>query len=120
MQVPNWTPKIDQVLGVKSERKMLRSKKGTEYETDVIPEYPCVIIGSPTEKHDENGDVNGYSYQVYDAVRDLGGFSITVPQKVESSNPITKVVFYGLRGGALSIPGHSTGWFKADKIELLK
>lgn len=120
MKVPNWTPKIDQVLGVKSERKMLRSKKGTEYETDVISQYPCIIIGSPTEKHDETGEISGYSYQVYDPAHDVGGFAITAPQKVENSNGMAKAVFYGLRGGALNLPGRSTGWFKADKIELLK
>lgn len=117
MRKPIWIPKIDQVLGVKSERKTLLSKKGTEYQADVIPSYSCVAIGTPTEKRDEDGSVSGYSYEVYVPSQDLGGFSITAPEKL-SFKGMAPVTFYGVRGGALQ--GRPEGWFKADKVELAK
>ena len=117
MHKPVWIPKIDQVLGVKSERKTLLSKKGTEYETDVIPAYTCVAIGTPPEKHDENGNVSGYAYEVYNTQTDMGGFSITAPEEL-NFNGMAPVTFYGLRGGALQ--GRPEGWFKADRVELAK
>ena len=119
MRKPVWIPKIDQVLGVKSERRTLTSKKGTEYETDVIPQYSCVAIGTPTEKHNEDGSVSGYSYEVYVPSQDLGGFAITAPEKLDFKG-MASVTFYGLRGGALNLPGRSEGWFKADRVELAK
>lgn len=116
MKKPIWTPKLGAVLFVETQRQKRKSKKGTEYETDVVPEYPCIIIGSPTEKHDEEGNITGYGYQVYDPIHDLGGFEIVAPNKLEGTT-MSKAIFYGVRGGALQ--SRSEGWFKADKVELI-
>lgn len=117
MKKPIWTPVIGAVLSVATEKQERTSKKGTTYTTDIVPEYPCIAIGTPTEKHDENGYVSGYSYEVYEPKTDLGGFEITAPEKLEIKG-MANVIFYGLRGGALQ--NRPTGWFKADRVELAK
>lgn len=115
MKKPIWTPIIGAVLSVATEKQERTSKKGTTYTTDVVPEYSCIAIGTPTEKHDENGNISGYSYEVYEPKTDMGGFAITAPEKLEIKG-MANVIFYNLRGGALQ--SRPTGWFKADRVEL--
>lgn len=114
MKTIAWTRTLSEVLGVETERRTLTSKSGREYETDVVPKLSLIAIGSPTERKDENGNLTGYSYQVYDAKRDTGGFSITAPNRLDVKG-MANVIFTGVRGGALT--NKASGWFKADRVD---
>lgn len=117
MRTPNWTPPLSEVTGQKTVYMDKVSAKGTSYTAEVIPSWKLIAIGSPTEKKDREGNVSGYSYEVYDATQDLGGFTITAPEKVKV-NGMTNVIFKQVRGGALS--SRSTGWFKAESVEVVQ
>lgn len=117
MEKPNWNKSIDQVLLTKSEKAELTSASGSQYVTDVIPAYDVVVLGSATAKTDGAGNVTGYAYEVYDPNHDLGGFTITAPNLLQFKG-MKKVKFIRVRGGALN--NKAEGWFKADKVELLK
>ena len=117
MRTPNWTPSLSQVTGKKTVFEEKVSAKGTTYTSEVIPAWELIVIGTPTEKKDAEGNIKGYSYQVYDASQDLGGFAITAPKRVEVKG-MTKLIFKEVRGGALS--KRATGWFKADSVEVIK
>lgn len=114
MKTIKWERTLSEVLRVPTERKTLTSKTGKEYETDVVPEISLIAIGSPTERKDEDGNITGYSYAVYDPKRDVGDFSITAPNNLPIKG-MANVKFIGVRGGALS--GRASGWFKADRVE---
>lgn len=117
MRTPNWTPPLSEVTGQKTVYMDKVSAKGTSYTAEVIPSWKLIAIGSPTEKKDREGNISGYSYEVYDATQDLGGFTITAPEKVKV-NGMTNVIFKQVRGGALS--NRSTGWFKAESVEVVQ
>lgn len=117
MRTPIWTPTLKQVTGQNTVYMEKVSAKGTTYTAEVIPSWKVIAIGSPTEKKDSEGNISGYSYEVYDATQDLGGFSITAPEKVEVKG-MSNVVFKQVRGGALS--NRSTGWFKAESVEVVR
>lgn len=117
MDKPTWSKTLEQVLLTKTAEAELVSASGNKYSTDVIPAYDVVVLGSPTAKKDLAGTITGYAYEVYDPNHDLGGFSITVPNLIQFKG-MKKVRFTNVRGGALN--SRPEGWFKADRVELLK
>lgn len=111
-----WIKPLDGVLGRKTEKKLFTSKKGTTYEADCVPQLDAIVIGTPTEKKDENGKITGYSYQVYDQKLDAT-FSISAPNLLEGSS-FKGVAFIDVRGGALQ--SKPEGWFAASKVAFLQ
>lgn len=111
-----WIKPLDDVLGRKTEKKVFTSKKGTEYEADCIPQLDAIVIGTPTEKKDEHGQITGYSYQVYDQKLDAS-FSITAPNLLAGVS-FKGVAFIDVRGGALQ--SKPEGWFAASKAVFLQ
>lgn len=111
-----WIKPLDDVLGRKTALKKFMSKKGTEYETECVPQLDAIVIGTPTEKKDETGAVTGYSYQVYDSKLDAS-FSISAPNLLEGVS-FKGVAFIDVRGGALQ--NRPEGWFAASKAVFLQ
>lgn len=111
-----WIKPLDDVLGRKTALKKFMSKKGTEYETECVPQLDAIVIGTPTEKKDAEGHVTGYSYQVYDQKLDAT-FSISAPNFLEGSS-FKGVAFIDVRGGALQ--NRPEGWFAASKAVFLQ
>lgn len=111
-----WVKPLDEVLGRKTALKKFMSKKGTEYETACVPQLDAIVIGTPTEKKDENGKITGYSYQVYDQKLDAT-FSISAPNLLEGVS-FKGVAFIDVRGGALA--NKPQGWFAASKAVFLQ
>ena len=111
-----WIKPLDDVLGRKTALKKFMSKKGTEYETECVPQLDAVVVGTPTEKKDVEGRVTGYSYQIYDAKLDAT-FSISAPNLLEGVNFKT-VAFLDVSGGALQ--SKPEGWFAASKVVFLQ
>lgn len=111
-----WVRTLSEVLGRNTEVKKFTSKKGTEYETECVPQLDAIVVGTPTEKKDETGTVTGYSYQVYDRKLDAT-FSISAPNLLEGSS-FKGVAFIDVRGGALE--HKPEGWFAASKVVFLQ
>ena len=111
-----WVKPLDEVLGRKTALKKFMSRKGTEYETACVPQLDAIVIGTPTEKKDENGKITGYSYQVYDQKLDAT-FSISAPHLLEGVS-FKGVAFIDVRGGALA--NKPQGWFAASKVVFLQ
>ncbi|OYS21096.1 hypothetical protein CBF60_00475 [Lactobacillus taiwanensis] len=111
-----WVRTLSEVLGRNTEVKKFTSKKGTEYETECVPQLDAIVVGTPTEKKDETGAVAGYSYQVYDRKLDAT-FSISAPNFLEGVS-FKGVAFIDVRGGALE--HKSEGWFSASKVAFLQ
>lgn len=111
-----WTKKLKDVLDRATEKKAFTSKKGTTYEADCVPRLDAIVIGTPTEKKDENGTVTGYSYEVYDQKLDAT-FSISAPNFLEGVS-FKGVAFFDVRGGALE--RKPEGWFSASKVAFLQ
>lgn len=98
MKVPSWNRTLGEVLNRQTVKMKLVSKNGTEYTTDVIQKLELVAIGSPTARKNENGQITGYSYAVYDPSNDLGNFSIVTSNLVEVKT-VKKLEFLNVRGG---------------------
>lgn len=111
-----WVRTLDEVLKRKTEVKKFTSKKGTDYETACIPQLDAIVIGTPTEKKDDEGRVMGYSYEVYDRKLDAS-FSISAPNLLEGVS-FKGVAFFDVRGGALE--RKPEGWFSASRVAFLK
>lgn len=111
-----WVKPLDDVLGRKTALKKFMSKKGTEYETECVPQLDALVIGSPTEKKDAEGRVTGYSYQIYDTKLDAT-FSISAPNLLQGAS-FKQVAFIDVRGGALA--NKPEGWFAASKVVFLQ
>ena len=111
-----WIKPLDDTLGRKTEKKVFTSKKGTEYETECVPQLDALVIGSPTEKKDAEGRVTGYSYQIYDTKLDAT-FSISAPNLLQGAS-FKQVAFIDVRGGALQTKPE--GWFAATKVVFLQ
>lgn len=111
-----WTKKLKDVLDRATQKKAFTSKKGTTYEADCVPRLDAIVIGTPTEKKDENGTVTGYSYEVYDQKLDAT-FSISAPNFLEGVS-FKGVSFFDVRGGALE--RKPEGWFSASKAVLIQ
>ena len=111
-----WVKPLDEVLGRKTALKKFMSKKGTEYETECVPELDVIVIGTPTEKKDESGVITGYSYQVYDQKLDAS-FTISAPNFLQEAS-FKGVAFIDVRGGALA--NKPQGWFAASKAVFLQ
>lgn len=118
MKKLTWKKTIGGLLHQKTQFKEYVSKKGTTYSAEVVPEYACLLVGSPTEKMDMNNQFAGeYEYEVYDPKYDLGGFSIVTSNLIEFQG-LKQARFINVRGGELA--NKPAGWFKADKVELIE
>ena len=117
MMTPSWSRSLGEVLDRQTVSVELTSKKGTKYSTDVLKSYDVIAIGSPTAKKDINGKITGYDYEVYDQVKDLGGFKVNATNLLDVMG-MKRVRFENVRGGALN--GRTSGWFKADRVVFLK
>lgn len=111
-----WVRTLSEVLKRETKEKEFTSKKGTTYTTECVPQFDAIVIGTPTEKKDEEGRVTGYSYQVYDRKLDAS-FAISAPNLLEGVS-FKGVAFFDLRGGALE--RKPEGWFSASKVAFLK
>lgn len=111
-----WVKPLDDVLGRKTVLKKFMSKKGTEYEAECVPQLDAIVVGTPSEKKDMEGQITGYSYQIYDAKLDAT-FSISAPNLLEGAN-FKNVAFIDVRGGALQ--NKAEGWFAASKVVFLQ
>lgn len=111
-----WVRTLSEVLKRETKEKEFTSKKGTTYSTECVPQLDVIVIGTPTEKKDENGTVTGYSYQVYDRKLDAS-FSISAPNLLEGVS-FKAVAFLDVRGGALQ--NRAEGWFSASRVAPLK
>lgn len=111
-----WVRTLSEVLGRNTEVKKFTSKKGTEYETECVPQLDAIVVGTPTEKKDAEGKVTGYSYEVYDQKLDAT-FSISAPNLLEGVS-FKGVAFIDVRGGALQ--NKPEGWFAASKAVFLQ
>ena len=43
-----WVRTLSEVLGRNTEVKKFTSKKGTEYETECVPQLDAIVVGTPT------------------------------------------------------------------------
>ena len=111
-----WVRTLSEVLGRNTEVKKFTSKKGTEYETECVPQLDAIVVGTPTEKKDPEGRVTVYSYQIYDRKLDAT-FSISAPNFLEGAS-FKGVAFIDVRGGALE--HKPEGWFSASKAVFIQ
>lgn len=111
-----WVRTLSEVLKRETKEKEFTSKKGTTYSTECVPQLDAIVVGTPTEKKDENGKIIGYSYQIYDQKLDAS-FVISAPNLLEGVS-FKRVAFLDVRGGALE--HKSEGWFSASKVAFLK
>lgn len=111
-----WVRTLSEVLKRETKEKEFTSKKGTTYSTECVPQLDAIVIGTPTEKKDDDEKITGYAYQIYDAKLDAT-FTISAPNLLEGVN-FKKVIFFEVRGGALE--RKPEGWFSASRVAFLK
>lgn len=111
-----WVRTLSEVLKRETKEKEFTSKKGTTYSTECVPQLDAIVVGTPTEKKDENGKIIGYSYQIYDQKLDAS-FVISAPNLLEGVS-FKRVAFLDVRGGALE--RKPEGWFSASRVAPLK
>lgn len=109
MALPNWNPKLRDVLGHETqEATMISPRTGNEYKTDIIPVLKVVSTGSIEEMDDEK-----YRYSIVDTTQNLE-YAIKVGNKVDVKFG-TLLIFKNVRGGATS----RGGWYASDSVEVV-
>ena len=111
---PIWTRNLSEVLGYQTQTIQKKSERtGNLYTTEIIPKLEVVAVGEPEEVEKEG--VKHYRYSVYDMKKGLE-YKVSCPNFVKIGG-VKQVLLTKLTGGALS---NGRGWYKADRIELVK
>lgn len=110
MAKPNWTPRLSDVLGHKTqETTKVSARTGKEYKTDVIPVLNVLSTGLVEDMGDGK-----YRYSIVDRQQNLE-YAIKVPTKIDVTfgNILS---FKDVRGGKTDFGS----WYAADSVSIIQ